>query len=325
MKRRNHPLRTLLAGCAVFATAVPSAAQQADGLLQIELPEANPLWQPHKTKNYLPEMTWVEVEALLERTDMVIIPVGSIEQHGPQGPLGTDFLNGIERAKLVAQHTDVLVAPILLVGNASYHVAFPGSISLSQETIQQVYVEAVQSLIKQGFKRFLFLNSHGGNQATTQFIVDRVNQETAGIAVDLGTAMAPFMRREPASPDRRRPFDRHGGVGETSSSLYLLPGLVDMDAVRPTSLTMPDHLTRMVPAIEAGDETATLVFLVEALKAEATGKGTAAREMSDTGVWSTLDVRTASAARGREDTQRFVNAAVRFIEKWKELRPVGTP
>lgn len=319
-------LRQILLGCVTLLAAVPAAAQNAvpAPAPAIKLPATNPLWQPHKTKNYLPEMTWVEVEDLLKRTDMVIIPVGSIEQHGPQGPLGTDVLNGLERAKLVAQYADVLVAPILMVGNAPYHVSFPGSISLSSETIQKVYVEAVQSLMKQGFKRFLFLNSHGGNQATTQFIVDRVNQETPGIAVDLGTAIGPFMQRESATPDKPRPFDRHAGVGETSSSMYLLPSLVNLDAARTTKLTMPEHLTRMVPLIEAGDQTAQLVFLVEALKTEETGKGTATKEMTATGVWSEQDVRTATAERGRVETERFVNAAVQFIDKWNKLRPPGT-
>lgn len=315
-------LRYIPLGCAVLAATVPASAQKSVSPA-ISLPATNPLWQSHKTKNYLPEMTWVEVQELLTRTDMVIIPVGSIEQHGPQGPLGTDFLSGVERAKLVAQYTDVLVAPILLVGNAPYHIAFPGSLSLSEETLQRVYVEAVQSLIKQGFKRFLFLNSHGGNQAVTQFIVDRVNQETPGIAVELGAASRPYMSREGASPAKPSPFDRHAGVGETSNSLYLLPGLVNLDAARTTTLAMPPHLTKMIPAIEAGDETASLVFLVEALKAESTGKGTSTREMTETGVWSTLDVRTSTAKRGHDDTERFVNAAVQFIEEWKKLRPVG--
>ena len=96
---------------------------------------ANPLWQQHKTKNYLPEMTWPEVADLLTRTDMVIMPVTAIEEHGRQGPLGTDYLNGVEEAKLIAQRTDVLVAPILLPGNSPYHMAFPGTITLKPETI----------------------------------------------------------------------------------------------------------------------------------------------------------------------------------------------
>ncbi|WP_081985250.1 creatininase family protein [Sphingomonas sp. 35-24ZXX] len=287
----------------------------------ITLPEANPLATPHKTKNYLPEMTWTEVAEFLKRSDMVIIPVGSIEQHGPQGPLGTDFLNGTEEAKLVAQYADVLVAPILMVGNSPYHLGFPGTISLSTETIQKVYVEAIESMIGQGFKRFLILNAHGGNQATTKFIVDRINQETPGIAVDLGEAIRPFMKQ--AAGTGPKPFDRHGGVNETSSSLYLQPGLVNLDAARRAKLKLPPHLEAMVPAVKAGDPTATLVFLAEALKQKSTGKGTATDDMTDIGVWSELDPATATAEQGRADSEKFVNAAVRFIEKWQALRPIN--
>src|SRR6266852_1927490 len=76
--------------------------------------QTNPLWHEEKIKNYLPHMTWPEVQDLLTRTDMAIIPVASLEEHGPQTPIGTDFLNGVETAKLIAQKTEVLVAPILL-------------------------------------------------------------------------------------------------------------------------------------------------------------------------------------------------------------------
>lgn len=282
----------------------------------------NPLWHEQKVRNYLPHMTSPEVRELLSRTDMVILPVASLEQHGLHGPIGTDFLSGLERAKLIAQRTDVLVAPILFPGNSPYHLAFPGTITLPVETIQLVYFQAAQSLIAQGFKRFLILNSHAGNSGTARYIVDRINHETAGIAVELDEAAAPFLRR----PAREGPpaFDRHAGVSETSRSLYLTPGLVDMSAARTSPLTLPPHLEKMLPEVVAGDPTATRVFLAEALKAEATGKGTSTREMTETGVWSALDVKTATAERGRDETEASVNAAVTFIERWKQLRPLGT-
>jgi len=66
------------------------------------------------------------------------------------------------------------------------------------------------------------------------------------------------------------------------------------------------------------------VFLAEALKSEATGKGTSTKDMTETGVWSTLDVKTATAERGRDETEAAVAAAVAFIERWKQLRPLGT-
>ena len=283
----------------------------------------NPLWHESKTRNYLPHMTWPEVRDLRTRTDMVIIPVAALEQHSLHLPIGTDFLNGLERAKLVAQKTDALVAPILFPGNSPYHMEFAGTITLSSQTIQQVYFEAAQSLMKHGFRRFLLLNSHGGNQVITRYIADRINQETEGIAVELGEAAAPFLTRVPVSPGTtERIFDQHGGVGETSASLYLTPNLVDLEAARRATLTMPDHLQKMLPDVVAGDPTATLVFLAEGLKATATGKGTSTREMSDTGTWGLRDPREATAEVGRRETENFVQAAVKFIEKWKQLRPM---
>jgi creatinine amidohydrolase len=287
----------------------------------------NPLWHEEKTRNYLPHMTWMEVQDLRTRTDMVIIPIASLEQHSLHLPIGTDYFNGLERAKLIAQKVDVLVAPILLPGNSPYHMEFPGTITLSSQTIQQVYFEAAQSLLKHGFKRFLLLNSHGGNQIITRYIADRINQETEGIAVELGDAAEPYLTRAetPASGERTRSqvFDRHGGVGETATSLYMTPNLVNLAAARRATLTMPEHLQKMLPEVVAGDPTATLVFLAEGLKAKETGKKSSTREMTDTGTWGLRDPHEATAEAGRRSTENFVQAAVKFIERWKELRPLN--
>lgn len=302
------------AACALLVASAAAAQPE---------PPANPLRGEAKVRNYLPHMSWTEVEDLLTRTDMVIFPVGALEQHGAHLPIGTDILNGLERAKLIAQRTDVLVAPILFPGNSPYHLAFPGTISLPAETIQQVFFEAAQSLMRHGFRRFLILNSHGGNRVISQYIADRINHETEGIAVELNQAAAPHREApEPMPEDGEPVFDRHGGVGETSTSLYLIPDLVDLARARTTTLTMPDHLAAMLPEVVAGEPTALRVFLAESLKAEETGKGTATHELTDTGVWSERDLEASSAERGRRVTEAFVEAAVRFIERWKELRPL---
>jgi len=286
--------------------------------------QTNPLWHEEKIKNYLPHMSWPEVRDLLTRSDIVIIPVPSIEQHGPQTPMGTDYYVGVEEAKLIAQRTDVLVAPVLLAGQSPYHMEFPGTITLSSETIQHVYLEAAQSLIRHGFRRFLFLNSHAGNQYITRFVVDRVNQETAAVALELGDAVA-TMRAGPGSAGATDKFDRHGGVGETSMAMYLFPSLVQIDKAQPTTLMLPPELGRMLPDVVRGDQAATLIFLAEALKPKETGKHTSTSEMSATGVWSQRDPHEATAEQGRRSSEAFVEGAVRFIERWKTLRPLSRP
>lgn len=311
----------LLAGLASPAWSGPSLLAQENAA------QENPLPVVEKVPNYLPHMTVPEVRDFLTRSDMVVIPVTSLEQHGLHLPIGTDYLNGVERAKLIAQQVDVLVAPILLPGQSPYHMGFEGTITLPSTLIQEVYVESVKSLIRHGFKRFLMLNSHGGNAATTRFIVDRINQETAGIAVDLGSVLAPFRSTQglpSTSPPGGPVFDRHGGTGETSNSMYLTPELVDLDAAVPAELTLPPHLEAMLPAVVAGDPTALAVFLAEGLKAEATGKGTSAAQMSTTGVWGVRDPAEATAARGQAETEAFVAAAVAFVRRWNELRPPGS-
>ncbi len=285
--------------------------------------QVNPLWHEEKVKNYLPHMTWPEVKDLLTRTDMVLIPVPSIEQHGLHAPMGTDFYSGIEQAKLIAQRTDILVAPILMIGQSPYHMEFPGSIALSAETMQRVYFEAAQSLIRHGFKRIVFYNSHAGNQYLTKFVADRINQETSAVAVDLSDGVQ-TVTTAPATPRKEQaaqPFDRHGGVGETSRALYLFPSLVQLDKAETATLTLVPSLNGMLPLYKAGDPTATLLFLAEGLKPKETGKGTSAAEMSSTGVWSERDPKEATAEQGRRATETFVDRAVRFIERWKELRP----
>ena len=111
--------------------------------------QSNPLWSEQKVKNFLPHMTWPEVKDLLSRTDMVLIPIPALEQHGLHGPIGTDYYSGVEQSKLIAQRTDILVAPILFVGQSPYHLEFPGTTALSAETLQRVYFEAAQSVIDQ--------------------------------------------------------------------------------------------------------------------------------------------------------------------------------
>jgi len=278
--------------------------------------QTSPLWTQQKVKNYLPHMTYPEVEVFLEKSDMVIIPVGSLEQHGDHLPIGTDFINGVERCKLIAQERDVLVAPVLMVGQSPYHMGMAGTITLSAETIVQVHLEAVKSLIHHGFKRFIIMNAHGGNRAITTLLVDQINQTTAGVAVSFGQAAAPFMDPDPEPP--ATVLDRHGGTSETSNSLYLMPSLVQLDKAEAAELTLPAHLEEMLPEVVEGDPTALMLFLAEGLKAEETGKKTSSAEMSSTGVWGARDPKEGSAARGEDAARRMVNAAVRFIDRWNE-------
>ncbi len=112
--------------------------------------------------------TWSEVERYLETSTTVIMPIGSTEQHGPNGLIGTDALTAEAFAQAVGEKTGTLVAPTISVGMAQHHMAFKGSMTLRPATLISVISDYVDSLAHHGFDRFYFINGHGGNVATVQ-------------------------------------------------------------------------------------------------------------------------------------------------------------
>ncbi|WP_009633690.1 creatininase family protein [Synechocystis sp. PCC 7509] len=110
--------------------------------------------------------TWCEVETYLERSPGIILPIGSTEQHGPTGLIGTDAICAEEIAYGVGEATHALVAPTINVGMALHHTAFPGTISLRPSTMILVIRDYITCLARAGFNKFFFINGHGGNIAT---------------------------------------------------------------------------------------------------------------------------------------------------------------
>lgn len=112
--------------------------------------------------------TWPEVEDHLTRSKLVLVPVGSTEQHGPTGLLGTDSLCPEIVADKAAEEMPILIAPTLNVGQAQHHMGFAGSLSVRPSTLIATVVDWVASLHCHGFTHIYFFNGHGGNVGTLE-------------------------------------------------------------------------------------------------------------------------------------------------------------
>lgn len=123
--------------------------------------------------------TWAEVEGYLENSTGVIVPIGSTEQHGPNGLIGTDAICAEVIAAGVGEETDALVAPTIAVGMAQHHMAFCGSMTLRPSTLVAVIRDMVASLGHHGFHSFFFVNGHGGNTSTINAAFQEIYTEAS--------------------------------------------------------------------------------------------------------------------------------------------------
>jgi len=120
-----------------------------------------------RTELRMEYMTWQEIESAMNKGFTTVVCIsGSIEQHGPHLPLGTDTMLGYALGQAVAERLgNALVAPVIRPGLSEHHMAYKGSLTLSPAVFKATVSEVIDSLVRHGFKQFVLASSHGGNES----------------------------------------------------------------------------------------------------------------------------------------------------------------
>ncbi len=181
----------------------------------------------------LDRMTWPDVQAEVERgRDTVVVAFGATEQHGPHLPLSTDALIGDHLAWLVAERLDAFVAPTVRIGCSEHHLAFPGTLSIGEETFHLLVADLVRSLARGGFRRVVLLPTHGGNFGPLAAALEKLGP-VEGIEVRALTNLgALFAIAQLGVDEYDVPLAEgglHAGEWETSMLMSIHPELVHLD------------------------------------------------------------------------------------------------
>jgi creatinine amidohydrolase len=237
-------------------------------------------------------LTWPDLKREIEAgRDTVVLALGAVEQHGHHLPLGTDSIFGDELGRRVAERLDAFYAPTIRVGCSSHHLAFPGTMSIEQETFELMVGDVVRSWARHGFKRIVLLPTHGGNFDPLAAAVERLGPVEGvnviavadlGMLIEATLVLGGHLGIPPAEGGV------HAGEWETSMMLALRPDLVDMK--------------RAVPGYTGAIEDGLARFFAEGIDA-----------LTETGVFG--DPTRASAENGRKYIERLIDLVVEFVEQ----------
>lgn len=247
-----------------------------------------------------------------EPSPVVVIGVGSIEQHGPYLPLGMDTLASHHFAHEVAKRTNSVALCPTFPGYSPHHMGFKGTVTLSDQTLLNVLMDTIGSLADHGVKRFVLSNHHGGN---TQIM---------NLAIQLAKRKLRVMVHAPSGPSRtelakvvedrqKRHWDVHSGPTETSTALLEFPELVELWRLKDWEPTL-----RLDPKLMGYMDPDRPDFEVVSQVRAACGEPDT-DDFTSSGVYGTNDPRTADVEEARTRFEERVNFFVEFIAEWKRI------
>lgn len=197
----------------------------------------------------LQNLTWPEAERVGADGALGLVPLASLEQHGPHMPLATDSLLAERLARQVAERLpgQVVVTPVIRAGLSTHHLAFPGSVTVPPDAYRELVVAYLEGLERMGIRKIALFSSHGGNFEFLGNVVARYagSASIAGYA-DLTTFIHVMMTASAAHGFEAAETDVHAGGLETSMMMAAYPHLVrPFDGVVGYTAAEPGWLPRL--------------------------------------------------------------------------------
>ena len=263
-----------------------------------------------------PDIAWFQ-----ERSDLILIPIGSLEQHGAHLPLGTDTITALEVSRRAAEKADVPYTPPFWAGYSPQHLrdteAGVGTVTLRASTLNRVLYDIARSLIHHGWNKLVFVNGHGSNTKVLDPLLRRIRYETGAFVA----LYKPYAERYIGMLDGllENPPDEtpgwHASELETSQVMAHNPALVNMDRAAQDRATVPGWLPDSfikkdgAPDVEF-DGYQYFVFPMDHA------------EFSRTGVIG--NPMTATPEKGEEALERFADHLVKAIDEFRPLEVAVT-
>lgn len=178
----------------------------------------------------LGEMIWPEAEKALAQARLGLVPVGSFEQHGPNGTFALDSgrAEGFGRRLAARLYPRAILAPTVNLGVSYHHMNFPGTVTLRPETLIAVVYDLIWSLKQHGLDRFLILNGHGGNIPALGVLIVKLQAE---LGVKAAWVSFTSLAKEVISEHVLSESQGHACEGEISQALVLAPHTVRREAL----------------------------------------------------------------------------------------------
>lgn len=177
------------------------------------------------------ELTWIELENKKEKIELVIVPLGSTEQHGPNTTLATDTVRAREMAKMIGEiYGDrVLIAPTLPIGLSYHHMKFPGTLTFTLDTYLKIARDICWSFKQHGMNKILFITGHGGNKRPIhEFATEAKRDFDMDIYI---SSMGGSLVRELSKAHGFGEFKGHACEVETSQVMVLAPDHVRYESL----------------------------------------------------------------------------------------------